>query len=246
MAKGREDEVSGSTTTAEWYERSYVAQGLGAQRRYPNEELIRFLARNFFHLPRQERARISILDAGCGSCSNLWAIAHEGFDAHGMDISPESLRLGRQVLAGWQTAAHLSVGNFLAMPYKAESFNAVVDVFSSNVLNAEEFEGYLAELRRVLKPGGRFFLFTPSVESDAFKNHLPAKKLDEFTLNGIYREDSPYHGNFYPFRFSEPALLQQMLLRNELQPENVELVTRTYNQRAESFQFIALDAQRRR
>jgi SAM-dependent methyltransferase len=234
-----------STTTIDWYERSYKAAGIDAQRRYPNEELIRFLARNYFKLTRDERARISILDAGCGSCSNLWAIAREGFDAHGVDISPEAVRLGRRILAEWGVQAELGVGDLLRLPYENEYFDAVVDVFSSYVLNATQSKDYLREVVRVLKAGGRFFLFTPSVGSDAFRNHAPATKIDEFTLNGIHRKNSPYYGNFYPFRFSEVASLQKLVHELGLETESVELTSRTHNQMAESFQFISLEARRR-
>jgi SAM-dependent methyltransferase len=231
-----------NAVTADWYERSYAAEGIRAQRRYPNEELIRFLARNFFKLPREERARISILDAGCGSCSNLWVIAREGFDAHGVDLSPEALRLGQQVLAEWGVEAELKPGNFLSLPYENVRFNAVVDVVSSCVLNLAEFDRYVAEVARVLKPGGRFFLFTPSAGSDAFKDHAPAIKVDEFTLNGIYRKDSPYYGAFHPVRFSEPASLQRTVKGFGLKPTNVETTMRTYNGMTERFEFLSLEA----
>jgi ubiquinone/menaquinone biosynthesis C-methylase UbiE len=231
-----------SRTTLDWYEGSYKAEGINAQRRYPNEELVRFLARNFFKLTREERGRVSILDAGCGPCSNLWVVAREGFDAHGVDLSPESLRLGREILTEWGVMAQLKVGNLLRLPYADQDFDAVLDVFSSYVLNMAEFKDYLAEVARVLKVGGKFFLFTSSAGSDAFQNHAPATKIDEFTLNGIYRKGSPYYGNFYPFRFSDVASLDKLLRSVALRPCNVERVTRTYNQMAENFQFISLEA----
>jgi SAM-dependent methyltransferase len=230
----------------DWHERSYAAEGINAQRRYPNEELIRFLARNFLKLTREERARVSILDAGCGSCSNLWMMAREGFDAHGIDLSPEALRLGRQVLAEWGVSAQLKLGNLLSLPYESECFDAVVDVVASYVLNLAEFDRYLSEVVRVLKTGGKFFLFTPSVESDAFKNFAPAEKIDEFTLNGIYRKDSPYYGNFFPFRFAATTPLQQTLRKVGLEPDSTELLTRTFGHMKENFQFISLEAHRRR
>jgi ubiquinone/menaquinone biosynthesis C-methylase UbiE len=231
-----------NAVTLDWYERSYAANGIRAQRRYPNEELIRFLARNFFKLTREERAEISILDVGCGSCGNLWAIAREGFNAHGVDLSPEAVHLGQQVLEEWGVSAQLKLGNLLSLPYGEESFDAVVDVFSSYVLNVSEFERYLSEVARVLKPEGKLFLFTPSSESDAFRNHAPSAKIDQFTLSGIFREDSPYYGNSYPFRFADAGALQNLVRKFGLEPVNVELVTRTYNRMEEKFQFVSLEA----
>jgi ubiquinone/menaquinone biosynthesis C-methylase UbiE len=238
--------MDSNTAILDWHERSYAAQGIKAQRRYPNEELVRFLARNFFQLTREERTRISILDAGCGSCSNLWVIAREGFDAHGVDLSPEALRLGQLVLAEWEVGAKLKLGNLLCLPYEKEGFDAVVDIVASYVLNLVEFNKYLSEIARVLKPSGKFFLFTPSSESSAFRNFAPAEKIDESTLNGIYRKDSPYYGNFFPFRFSDTTSLQQMFRNVGLEPQGMELLTRTYGRMTETFQFISLEGSRMR
>ena len=77
-----------------WYEKSYKNSGFKAQRRYPNEELLRFLGTNFFNKDATDRKNIKVLEVGCGSCPNLWMIAKEGFDAYGLDLSDESLKLG--------------------------------------------------------------------------------------------------------------------------------------------------------
>jgi hypothetical protein len=65
-------------TVSTWHDERYRKLGLGAQRRYPNEEFIRFLAGHFFDVPHDERQAIRILEVGSGSGANLWAIAREG------------------------------------------------------------------------------------------------------------------------------------------------------------------------
>ena len=53
--------------------------------KYPGEELIRFIARNFYAAPN--RKDIRILEVGCGTGANLWFLAKEGFNAFGIDGS---------------------------------------------------------------------------------------------------------------------------------------------------------------
>ena len=77
----------------EWYDHSYQHDGLKAQRLYPNEELLRFFGRHYFPLPREQRHSIRVLEAGCGAGPNLWMIAREGFDAHGVELSPAAVDL---------------------------------------------------------------------------------------------------------------------------------------------------------
>lgn len=186
----------------DFYRASYSHSGVDAQRRYPNEELCRFMGRNFFKLGPADRKKTRILEVGCGSGANLWMIAREGFDAWGLDFSKEAIGLCRQMLERYGTTANLAVGDMQASGLPATSFDAVVDVFSSNCFDNAGHARFLDEAGRLLKPGGRFFSYTPSKASDAFKDHSPAKLLDANTLNGIYRGTSPYSGNHYPFRFT--------------------------------------------
>ncbi len=51
-----------------FYNESYEGQGFDAQRRYPNEELCRFMGRNFFSIPHEKRKEIKILETGCQTC----------------------------------------------------------------------------------------------------------------------------------------------------------------------------------
>jgi ubiquinone/menaquinone biosynthesis C-methylase UbiE len=118
-----------------WYDQSYGDYGFAAQRRYPNEELLRFFGRHFFSLPFLRRKAIRVLETGCGSGANLWMIAREGFDAHGIDLSFAGIKLCEQMLSQWQTSATLKVADMTAIPYSDSSFHAVVDVFSSYCLN---------------------------------------------------------------------------------------------------------------
>lgn len=96
------------------------------------------------------------------------------------------------------------------------------------------------EIARSLRPGGRFFTYTPSKASDAFKNPRPAKKLDTSTLNGIHRKTSPFSGNLYPFRFTTGAELRKALKSRGLRIVYDEIVGRTYRGGREYFEFVVM------
>lgn len=226
----------------DWYEESYKSIGFKAQRRYPNEELLRFLGVNFFDKDFSNRKYIKVLEVGCGSCSNLWMIARENFDTYGLDLSSESLLLGQQMLEHWQVEADLKQGSFLDLPYENDSFDVVVDVFSMNCVDHNDFLTAIKEVYRVLKTGGTFFSYTPSQNSNSFKNYKPAKKIDDFTLNGIYRENSPFSGNHYPFHFWECASYRDALINTGFSVKYLETVCRSYFNEKDSFEHIVVHA----
>ena len=239
--KRAKQKSSGVETCQAWYDQSYDQMAFSAQRLYPNEELCRFLGRRYFSsVPRAKRGQTRILEIGCGTCANLWMVAREGFEAHGLDLSPKAIDLGRQMLDHWGVKARLAVGSMTKLPYPAGHFDAVVDVFSSNCLNLADFKQCLAEVRRVLKPGGGYFIYTPSAASDAFRRHQPARKIDRWTLDGIHRKSSPYYGNFYPFRFVTPTGLRRLLSAHGLRVTYLETVARTYGDQREYFEFVTI------
>jgi len=103
-----------------WYKKSYLTEGFGAQRLYPNEELLRFIGSHFFQVPFGNRKEIRVLELGCGSCANLWMLAKEGFSTYGIDISKEAIKLGEEMLKHWRVAgqAQLNVGDMMDLPYE--------------------------------------------------------------------------------------------------------------------------------
>jgi len=228
----------------DFYEASYGQQGLAAQRRYPNEELCRFMGRHYFGVPHAQRSGIRILEVGCGSGANLWMIAREGFDAYGIDLSQEAIRLCRRMLQSFDTRAQLQVADMAAIPFRNECFDAIVDVFSAYCFGDELFARYLDEVRRVLKPKGRYFSYTPSKRSDAFTNHAPSTLIDPSTLDGIRRESSPFHGNRYPFRFTTGEEYAAALEQRRMRLNYNEQVGRTYSDGREYFEFVVVTAEK--
>jgi len=226
-----------------WYESSYLDNGIKAQRRYPNEELLRFMGEVFSNLPFKDRKRKVILEIGCGSCANLWMIAREGFTTYGLDLSKEAINLGSKILKEWGiNNANLSVGSMTKLPYEDESIDVVVDVLSAYCLDERDFELSVKEINRVLKPGGCFFSYTPGKKSDAYKNYKPSKLIDKSTLNGIHRDTSPYQGNHFPFRFINSKEFNLLMKKNGFKVSYSESIMRSYYHRKEFFEYLVFQA----
>lgn len=229
--------------TKDWYEGSYATQGFSAQRRYPNEEFLRFMGENFFSIEKTKRRNVKILEVGCGSGANLWMVAREGYEAYGLDLSVEALKLCKNMLDSWDVSANLAAASMISMPYQKGIFS-VVDVFSAYCLNEQEFSLYLDEVERVTSPGGCFFSYAPSKNSDAFKNYEPAGKIDESTLDGIARVTSPYAGNAYPFRFVSQAEYTDARCARGFKVISNERVARSYRSGEEYFEFVSISGQK--
>ncbi|MET9881885.1 class I SAM-dependent methyltransferase [Streptomyces sp. NPDC006430] len=92
-----------------------------------------------------------ILDAGCGSGALFAALRDRGAVVSGFDTSAGMLELARRRLGG---GANLQVADLGSpLPYADDTFD---DVTASLVLHyLEDWGPALAELRRVLRPGGR-------------------------------------------------------------------------------------------
>ena len=95
-----------------------------------------------------------ILDAGCGAGPLTALLRDRGARMTGLDGSPAMIDLARQRLGG---DVPLHVHDLAQpLPFAADSFD---DVVSSLVLHyLEDWDAPLAEIRRVLRPGGRFIL----------------------------------------------------------------------------------------
>lgn len=133
------------------WEQVFCSQAWG---RYPGEHLIRFVAKNLY---RRDRSKTRVLEVGCGPGANLWYLAREGFSAHGIDGSKTAVRQAQERLLLEGLKADVSVGDILKLPWPDGSFDAVIDVECLYVNDAEAMRSILAEIRRVLVPGGLLY-----------------------------------------------------------------------------------------
>jgi len=232
--------------TKNWYNHSYQTQGLKAQRRYPNEELCRFMGRNFFDkdIPFESRKNIKILELGCGSCANLWMIAREGFDAYGCDLSESAIEIGKTVLKSWETSANLRVANMMATPYQSNNFDVVIDVLSSTCLNKADYVIFQAEAKRLLKQDGLFFSVFPTKNCDVFLRSTPETRIDSDTIK-TQDEKSPFHGNNYPWRYMSLEDVRTLFApETGFSLNRMETYGRTYSNGGEYFEFVVFEAKK--
>jgi len=127
-----------------------------------------------------------ILDVGCGSGPLAAALRDRGAIVTGADSSARMLELARRRLGG-DAALHLAdLGS--PLPFPDGAFD---DVVASLVLHyLEDWTRPLAELRRVLTPGGRLIVavdhpFVTQIQAGPGADYFAARKhSEEWTLGG--------------------------------------------------------------
>ncbi len=163
-------------TAQDWDKRYYH----GRYNRYPFTEVVSFMMGGYAKVP--DRNKVKVLDLGCGGAHHLMFLAQEGFDYHGVDGAQESVDIASQRLsdAGFPTDTIVKA-TFDALPYEADTMDAVIDRGAITCNNKADIPALLTEVRRVLKPGGRFFSTILNIESSA-KNG--AKDLGDGDFTG--------------------------------------------------------------
>lgn len=96
-----------------------------------------------------------LLDFGCGSGYFVEVLAKDGFDAYGLDISSEAVNFGQS-----QGIKNLGVIDAHQINFPGKTFDVVLTL---DVLeHLENSDWALAEMERVLKPGGIVIVMVPA------------------------------------------------------------------------------------
>jgi len=132
---------------------------------YPREYFEAFLAQARTHL-----GDVGVVaDIGCGTGTMLSILAEAGIGTQlvGVDLSDESLAKLRDVFAG-DSKLTFKVGSISRIPLEDRSCDLVICTETLEHLFPSEFIQGLAEIARVLKPGGRLLTTVPLQEKPAF------------------------------------------------------------------------------
>lgn len=200
------------------WEKVFTSQSWG---KYPSEDLIRFVARNFYNKP--QRQDIQILEVGCGPGANIWFLAREGFSFVGIDgsqsaIDQASTRLDQEI-PDWRARGSLHVGEIEKLPFADRQFDAVIDhecVYCNSYKSSQRIYG---EMTRVLKPGGK--LFSRTFEQGSWGDGSGTKVED----NCFICSEGPLAGKG-PSRFTTADAVPA-LIGPSIQIDSIERITRT-------------------
>lgn len=140
-------------------------------------------------LPEElKEMRGRVLDMGCGAGDYTGVIRRcaPQFEVYGVDISKEAIKKAKRDFP--------SIGFSVASAYHLPFPNCFFDVVVMKCVleHLEDPDRALAELRRVLKPGGLFYSINPL-------------ERDKFVLSSSQRLSWKYQGHFQ--RFSRASLL---------------------------------------
>ncbi len=105
------------------------------------------------------RAGERMLDAGCGRGEVLLAAAGRGAGVAGIDYAEAAIAIASTTLADVD-GAEVRRGDVTSLPWEDGSFDVALFADVIEHLDAGQVDAALAELHRVLRPGGRLLVHT--------------------------------------------------------------------------------------
>ncbi len=105
-------------------------------------------------------SRVHVLDLGCGFGKNASVLEEIGFDVSGVDIAPNAIERCRELV---RRPDQYIASSATALPWPDGSFDVVVDIGCLHCMAGRERFAAVAEIARVLAPGGVVYsrLFKP-------------------------------------------------------------------------------------
>jgi SAM-dependent methyltransferase len=134
----------------------------------------------------------ALLDVPCGDGRLALRLAQDGYAVTGVDIAPAEVALARRRAADAGVTADFAAGDLRALPVDGP-FDAVLSWGNSfGYLTPDGTAASLAELRRVLRPGGQLALESLTVAESYLTGALAPQAEHEFggiRMTASYRYD---------------------------------------------------------
>lgn len=128
-----------------------------------------------------------ILDIGSGRGFFARHLASLGFRVIGIDFESEIVRKANENIKDWGLEGKLKFmeADATDIPLSDESFDAVCDFGLLETLFKEDWQKYMSEINRVLKPGGFYLNVSLSRDTQNFFEFSPKKDGGDFEKYGI-------------------------------------------------------------
>ena len=124
------------------------------------------------------------IDLGCGTGTNVITLARHGWHVTGVDFAPRAIQKARRKMKQAGVQADVRVGDVTRLENIPGPFDLALDMGCFHGL--PDHAAYLAQLRRVLAPGGYWLLYA-MLRSQAESSHpgLTPADLDQVASSGF-------------------------------------------------------------
>ena len=173
---------------------------------WPNETMLKVLFGSYlkkkFILPKNA----NVLDVGCFFGNNLFPFAAKGANCFGVDIHENIAKKAAIIFKNKGYNGKFTKGKNTSIPHPDNTFDLLISVNTIHYEpSRESITDAIQEFKRVLKPGGRFYISTVGTNHDIRKK---AKKIKE----NVYeiRDWDFRDGEIFHF-FEDPLELNKFL-----------------------------------
>ena len=109
------------------------------------------------------RPGMKVLDVGAAQGRTLIALDRRGFEAYGVEPADEARQVACELAAREGCHIVIEAGTAESLPFAADTFDLVIA--TSVMEHVVDLERSLAEIHRVLRPGGMFWFNSASAMS---------------------------------------------------------------------------------
>jgi cyclopropane fatty-acyl-phospholipid synthase-like methyltransferase len=134
-----------------------------------------------------------ILDLGCGTGRHTVFLMKNGFDVYGIDISKKAIEISSKKLNDLGFKPKLKVNDMSSMDFDDGFFDGIVSTYTIFHSTIEKFRKTIAEIYRILKPGGLFIFNAISVKDGWYGK---GKEIEKNTFKPTMHPDEadiPHH-----------------------------------------------------
>lgn len=163
-------------------------QGFGFK--YPDENLVRFVSRNYKDI--NSRSEIRVLLNGFASGRHVVYFAREGFDTYGIDITKEAVEMTKEWLNREKLSAQIVQGDALQLPYPKDYFDILEDWGMIEHFSRQDRDTAFGQIAKVLKKDG-VFIFVAKNKADHYYGQGEETEKDTFVLTTYFVDDLPTH-----------------------------------------------------
>jgi SAM-dependent methyltransferase len=116
---------------------------------------------------------VDVLELGFGGGANLLFAARQGFRVAGVEVSDTAFDHAQGLFEQEALTGDLRRSEFVPLPFPDNSFDLVFDRAALSYIDMQTARSAIAEVRRVLRPAGRF-LFNPYSRADSSAGDTPS------------------------------------------------------------------------